>query len=504
MPTRLINVDQSNASDDCFLQLSNGVSPVSYMTLSHCWGEPDGPRPPKLTNANVDLMRARIPVEALPRTFKDAIHVARRLGISYLWIDSLCIIQDSMEDWRRESQLMDKVYRYSACNIMAEAAINCDGGLFFARDPQRLGIFSLDEKQTSSLSHKSTICVAQDYVGAKSDRGKGSRLYSRGWVCQERWLAPRQISFHSNQVFWECAKLKACEAFPSWEAKIDHYGNFPTQRQISQPWNKGLVHPHAHTVNRRDAFSFSWQAMVESYTTCTLTEEQDKLIAIQGLVNIYKAFEDDDYLAGLWRKRLPSALMWTTRNGLQANGEPTYRPQTYRAPSWSWASVEGLIHTFPEARPEEDRWIELCQVLYAETTPLGEGTTGQVSDGYIKLRGRLLSTEDLSFHTSPKGKTVQIARSREGDPSKSWINCQIDDVAPWSPRNNVLLPVLHYDHRSPQLCMLKGLILVPVAGSTDTYKRIGTWNDNANRDGVDPLGWFQEAAEHEEQVFTLV
>lgn len=449
-------------------------------------------------------MRNRIPVEALPRTFNDAIQLARRLGVSYLWIDSLCIIQDSMEDWRRESQLMDKVYRYSACNIMAEAAINCDGGLFFGRDPQRLGIFSLDEKQTSSLSYKSSICVAQDYVNAKSDRGKSSPLYSRGWVCQERWLAPRQISFHSNQVFWECTKLKACEAFPSWEAKVDHRGNLPTQRQISQPWNKGLVLAHTHTVNRRDTFSFSWRAMVESYTTCTLTEQQDKLIAIQGLVNIYKPLRDDDYLAGLWRKQLPSGLMWTTRDGLQANGEPTYRPETYRAPSWSWASVEGTIEIFPEFHPEEERWIDLCQVLEAKTTPLGEVTTGQVSDGYIKLRGRLLSTEDLSFHTSPKGKTVQIARSREGDPLKSWINCQIDDVVQWSPRNNVLLPVLQYDHRSPQSCMLKGLVLVPVEDGRDTYKRVGTWNDNANREGVDPLGWFKEAAEQEEQVFTLV
>ena len=504
IPTRLINIGQSNASKKCFLQLSNELSPVSYMTLSHCWGERDGPRPPKLTNANVDSMRNRIPIEALPRSFNDAVQVARSLGVSYLWIDSLCIIQDSMEDWRRESRLMDKVYRYSACNIMAEAAINCDGGLFFGRDPQRLGIFTLDEKQTSSLSHRSTVCFTKDYVNSKSDRGNGSPLYSRGWVCQERWLAPRQISFHSNQVFWECTKLKACEAFPSWEAKVDQDGNFPTQRRTSQPWDKGLVYPHRHTVNRRETFSFSWRAMVETYTTCTLTEEQDKLIAIQGLVNIYKSLRDDDYLAGLWRKQLPSGLMWTTRNGLQANGEPTYRPGTYRAPSWSWASVEGIIEIFPEVYPEEERWVELCQVLEARTTPLGEDTTGQVSDSYIKLRGRLLSTEDLSFHSSPKGKIVQITRSRGGDPSKSWINCQIDDTVQWSPKNNVLLPVLQCDHRSPQSCMLKGLVLVPVEGHADTFERIGTWNDNATREGIDPFGWFKEAAEQEERVILLV
>ena len=504
IPTRLINCDQSNAQQVCFLQLSAEVSPVSYMTLSHCWGDPDGPRPPKLTNDNFNSMRDRIPIENLPRTFKDAIQVARSLGVSYLWIDSLCIIQDSMEDWRRESRLMDKVYRYSVCNIMAEAAINCHGGLFFGRDPQRLGIFTLDEKQTSSLSHRSSLCVTQDYISSKSDKGKSSPLYSRGWVCQERWLAPRQISFHSNQAFWECSKVKVCEAFPSWEDKVDHAGNPSSQRRTPQPCNKSLALPHIHTVDQRDMSSFSWRALVESYTTCTLTEEQDKLIAIQGLVNIYKSLLADDYLAGLWRKQLPSGLIWSTRNGLQANGEPAYRPDAYRAPSWSWASVEGIVELLAESSPEGEKWVELCQVLEAKTTPLGEESTGQVNDGHIKLRGRLLGTEDLSFHTSPKGKVVQIARSRDDDPSMSWINCQIDDVGRWSPRNNVLLPVLQCNHRSPQSCMLKGLVLVLVEGYTDTYKRIGTWNDNANRRGIDPFGWLKKATEQEERVITLV
>ena len=113
-------------------------------------------------------------------------------------------------------------------------------------------------------------------------------------------------------------------------------------------------------------------------------------------------------------------------------------------------------------------------MLEAKATPQGEDTTGQISDDYIKYHGGLLSTENLSFHTSPKGKVVQIARSRDGDPSKSWIICQIDDVVQWTPRNNLLLPVLQRDHRSPPSPMLKGLVLVPVEGHTDIYVRIGT------------------------------
>ena len=504
-PTRLLNIGEADASPDCFLQLSNEVSPQPYITLSHCWGTPDGPRPPKLTTSNFDSMRACIRTEDLPRTFKNAIQVARSLGIRFLWIDSLCIIQDSMEDWRRESRLMNNVYRNSACNIMASAAVDCQGGLFFNRDPQRLGVFILENRQISNLSYESAVCFAQDYIDANSERGKDTPLHSRGWVCQERWLAPRQISFHSNQVFWECTKLKACEIFPSWEASGDHGGNLLTRRPTAAQAYTNPVSWHAEAANQSDSVNFSWRAIVGHYTTCTLTEEQDKLIAIQGLANVYKLCEDDDYLAGLWRKYLPSGLVWTTRNGIQANGEATYRPSTYRAPSWSWASVEGIIEIFPEARPRENRWVELCEVLQAKTTPLGEETTGQVSDGYIRLRGRLLDTEGMSFHTSPKGKVVQIARSRDSDPPKSWINCQIDDSAQWSPRNNALLPVLQYDHLSPQSCMLRGLILVPVEGRADTYERVGTWNDNATRGGViDPFGWFKEAMRREEREITLI
>lgn len=445
-------------------------------------------------------------MEYMPRTFKDAIQIARALDVSYLWIDSLCIIQDSLDDWRRESRLMDKVYRFSACNILAEAALDCDGGLFFDRDPQDLGVFTLDEKQTSSLSHRSNICFIRDYVDTKSRGGKGSPLYSRGWVCQERWLAPRLLSFHSNQVFWECAKVKACEAFPSSGVKaVTDQGNIKlAYRSNIQAIGRGVIHPHISTLEGRDAFSSSWQQIVESYTSCTLTEEQDKLIAIQGIANIHKRTRNDEYLAGLWQASLPSGLMWTTRDGLQASGEPTYRPQVYRAPTWSWASVEGLIEIYPEVHPEEERWVNLCQILEAKTTPLGEGTTGQVSDGYIKLRGRLLRTSSLSFHTSPKGKFVQIVRSLDGDPSKSWINCQIDDVANWSPKDNLLLPALQCEYRSFQSCMLKGLVLEPVEGPADTYKRVGTWSDNANRDGIDPYGWFKEVARQEEQVIILV
>ena len=508
IPTRLINVDRSATSQDCFLQLANEISRAPYMTLSHCWGRRDGPRPPRLTNANIQSMKLRIPMEDLPSTFKDAIQLTRSLGVSYLWIDSLCIIQDSTEDWRRESRLMDKVYRYSLCNILAEAAANCDGGLFFGRDPQQMGVFTLDEKQTSSLSHsRSTICVTQDYVKKEFDRRKDSPLSSRGWVCQERWLAPRQVSFQSNQVFWECSKSKACEAFPFWKETTEadnHDENYSVQRRSFQPWSENLFSPRTPTNDRSDISVLSWRAMVETYTTCSLTEEQDKLVAIQGLVNICKPLLDYDYLAGLWSALLPSGLMWTIRDGLQANGEPAYRPETYRAPSWSWASVEGMIELFPEDLSEEKKWIELCQLLEAKTTPVGEDTTGQVSDGHIKLLGRLLSTDGMSFHTSPKGKMVQIARSRERDPSKSWINCQIDDVARWSPQNNMLLPVLQGEPRSQQSCMLKGLVLVPLEGRVNTYERIGTWNDNATRKGIDPLGWLKEVVEQEEQVITLV
>lgn len=122
LPTRLVNVGclSDDGGTKCKLVLREEITPEErYATLSHCWGS--SPIKKKLIISKIEDMRAGVSVSELPRTFQDAIVVARKLGLRYLWIDSLCIIQDSPGDvdWAHESSLMNDVYGNSSCNISA-------------------------------------------------------------------------------------------------------------------------------------------------------------------------------------------------------------------------------------------------------------------------------------------------------------------------------------------------------------------------------------------------
>jgi hypothetical protein len=105
--------------------------PIEYLTLSHCWGKDQIFR---LLETNIDQLRKAIPTNRLPQTFQQAIALTKRMGHRYIWIDSLCIIQDSEDDWHYESSRMGDVYKNSFCNISATAAEDGRMGLFFERD----------------------------------------------------------------------------------------------------------------------------------------------------------------------------------------------------------------------------------------------------------------------------------------------------------------------------------------------------------------------------------
>ena len=131
-PTRLVDVGSSEKPILRLVLSENTPSSSIYMTLSHCWGAT-----PIFTlrNCNLDLLYSSIPWDSLTQTFREAISVTRRLGIRYLWIDSLCIVQDSHADWLREGTLMGKIYKHSYCTIAATGVPNGQHGFFAARDP---------------------------------------------------------------------------------------------------------------------------------------------------------------------------------------------------------------------------------------------------------------------------------------------------------------------------------------------------------------------------------
>jgi hypothetical protein len=158
---------------------------TQYVALSHCWGGPEFPIPRILEGSLKTHTKDGLRYAELPKTFRDAIDVTRAMGYEYLWIDSLCIIQDSADDWKKEARRMAIIYDNAVFTIAAMDAENSSHGLFAA------------------------------------DVGSINTLETRAWVCQERMLAPRTLMFTNNSVAWECRQASASSENPAFEQEID-------------------------------------------------------------------------------------------------------------------------------------------------------------------------------------------------------------------------------------------------------------------------------------------
>lgn len=170
----------------------------SYLTLSHCWGQREFL---KLTRDNMMDLRSGFPTSSLPRTFQEAVQVARRLGVRYIWIDSLCIIQGDEADWYQESMQMGKVYANAICNIAATASRDDTEGLFRDRNPARMHRVECEVAFNSvGESHHRLFTVVQTHWWGSLLNDQPLNL--RAWVMQERLLARRVIHFGEEEVVW--------------------------------------------------------------------------------------------------------------------------------------------------------------------------------------------------------------------------------------------------------------------------------------------------------------
>ena len=348
------------------LVVSSEDHPVGpYLTLSHRWGDADII---KLTKANLEELRLEIPMSLLSKTFKDAIATARVFGLRYLWIDSLCILQDSKEDWTREAATMCDVYKNSYCNIVAMSSKTMFDGLFFERDTSILKTHkvALGRPDREQVVYYLTV----DNL-LRDKEVKSAPLKKRGWVLQEELLAPRALLFTKQQILWECPTHEACEVYPGgvpdfyyWDYKGGSLlGSLPTyshKRQLSTfNFSNEFVSGHLSRVQSRsylrgaahvDGFWYFWKDIVENFCERELTVKDDRLIALAGIATLLSRKTNYQYMAGIWDRGMFSStftameLLWRT----SFRGSLSKRPEARRAPSWSWASVDGDIRYFQD------------------------------------------------------------------------------------------------------------------------------------------------------------
>ncbi|KAI8306700.1 hypothetical protein K4K61_004221 [Colletotrichum sp. SAR11_59] len=381
-PTRLLDLSAPDLDFDTLRLIVTSDEALEckqrYTTLSHCWGSAQFVQ---LKKSTYGQFRKRIQLSDLPKTFREAVEVTRRLGIRYLWIDSLCILQDrdDLSDWLVEAALMHKVYSHSYCNIAAAGSQDSSKGLFFKRD-SRL-----------SLTADVTICaeglgIGEDYVHCTiidlefwSHAIGQCPLNKRGWVLQERLLSPRVLYFGRDQLYWECRDHAAAECYPEGLPETLRNGVPAKFKRL----NLAVPSSDADPEETVDPFAYLriWNSIVRSYSDTHLTKASDKLIALSGIAKDFQTKINDTYVVGMWHSTLESSLLWHVSRQSQIDGSPSVRPELYRAPTFSWASIDGRINT---TGPNKENL--LIEVVDLHLDHVSEDTTGLVTGGYLDLK----------------------------------------------------------------------------------------------------------------------
>jgi Heterokaryon incompatibility protein (HET) len=356
------------------------------------------------TSSTIDERLRAIPMAGLSRTFVDFIGIARRMQVRYVWIDSLCIIQDSREDWEKEAAQMASVYSNSYCTIAASSSADGNERCHVDSDwdpygPVNLTFTEMDtggeaiiqKVRVFSLSAKPIVNTLQQ-----------DPLSSRAWTYQERELSNRVLHYSQDSTRWECRSLKATLQFP-WLDTTAFNGSL---RTFDVGQNGPRKPEHVLDDKQKQMDEQVWFEAVLNYTDRTLTKQSDILPAFSGIARTVasRRQQGDRYLAGLWSSNLIHCLCWNSgwspaRQGTFDPQNPApihhYRPSEYLAPSWSWASIKGqvryewwIFHALdPVPSDRATRFIP--RILEASTTPSGLDEYGQLKSGFIRLVGKL-------------------------------------------------------------------------------------------------------------------
>ncbi|KAF6839177.1 serine/threonine protein kinase [Colletotrichum plurivorum] len=327
LPTRVLDVGTNKDPSVC-LREGEDVPKEQYIALSHCWGNGAGFR--TLTR-NIAAFKQDIDFDSLPASFQHAITVTRALGFRYLWIDSLCIIQDDLADWEREAVRMEQVFSHAACTIAATSASSSDEGFLFPERELRPYVAI-----TAPSSDTAFICKSIDKFHADVEEAV---LNKRGWVLQERALSRRTLHFTSSQVYWECGHGIHCESLMKLanpKAAFLGDSNFP---------NSALHY-------FKGARIVLFQSLYKKYSGLGFTKKTDRSVAIKGLEErLVKTFGTKGGF-GVFNAYLQRSLLWQRDD---AAFEPIPYQKDRQVPSWSWMTYSGRI-SYVEAPFDRVDW----------------------------------------------------------------------------------------------------------------------------------------------------
>jgi len=390
LPTRLVQLSGTPENPEARLvqvqvQAHENPDTYRYAALSYCWG---GPQPLTTTKANIRDLGQTIDISAVSLTVRDAFRVALGIGLSYLWTDVLCIIQDGEQDKEAEIANMANIYAGATCTLSVVSASSSAEGIALVRESSRRKVFEIGEQHQQRPASAVFEYGRHDEVEDELAEGP---LYQRAWTLQETILSPVLVSLYASgrlarvRCSTQVVRADGCTIWrvpPTLSYPVFPVGGYIERGKRSRFRSDLLSHLNI------------WHGIVTRYSALAMTDKRDKLSALGGIAAVVQGFNKfGTYWAGLWSKTLALDLLWYGWSGNDSGSRQVLRPAPiWVAPSWSWASRDHTVYY-----PREEHVVgKGVTIISCDTVPLSlpnanTNSTGALKSAVLKLRCQALS-----------------------------------------------------------------------------------------------------------------
>ncbi|KAK4967995.1 hypothetical protein LTR42_010325 [Elasticomyces elasticus] len=483
MPTRLLEITGTPENSCLRLRMSADTGRVNFAALSYCWG---GEQPGKLSERNLADYAKSISLREQPPTLRDAVRVCHAIGLSYLWNDALCILQDNTNDKSREIAKMPSIYGSAIVTLIAARSSSASQGFLGERFPELKEGFSIPYRCTDG--QLGSIVLVQ--LGGSFESTEP--IDERAWTLQERLCSSRIIEFGSRQTRWICPKTRSrhhmhegssdgwrkttnyndkrntegldLENIRTAKACIDFYG---------RPRNSRMQ-DYTEAIQR-------WENICHTFTRRALTLSSDRALAVSGIAQIFAELSGDQYVAGLWKSCLHSGLLWKIEHELQ-DRKQIRRPTSYQGPSWSWLSLNGPVSFGRMVRPEHC----VAEILKVEVEPANNAAPcGLIcpGSGRLVLCVRTVSGSRTRVPLRKAGTFKDQALMlgfREGVVcyATAEMDCDVEDAevdVMEETAGILLVEIVRSDERDGDISV-QGLVLKWSSPDRQTYSRVGRFS----------------------------
>jgi hypothetical protein len=454
-PTRLIYIGDENIGEISRLVVVDqaAVEDLHYAALSYCWGASSSHRM-TTTSKTFSERLGGISWDTLPPTYRDAFIITRVLQLQYIWIDSLCIIQDDEQDWRLEAAKMGDIYRHALITIGAVAANSTDDGFINRAPPKpsiRIPFKSSRHPEIRGHFYAYSPGVNGDQEAFFQDV-ELSKWNKRGWTFQERLLSRRILFFGKQMLHFECRTLRRSE-------------NYSSSLKRSIRWHDLIQNGY-----RWKSLIESWRTLVTEYSARTFTFGNDALPALSSLAQEFSNAQTANgepvrYIAGLWMRDLCEQLLWVGNKSKPLQRSNSISESAYIAPTWSWCSSKGVV-----------TWLQVgvgieidCRFLDANISAAGADSMGGVTDGYLVVEGMI----KLQPLPSPESAAIDLANNRRHV-------FELEDTF-GSRRNGRNVGIFHVDFdigmsgEEKQYALFEGICLALLCHKSADYERVWSY-----------------------------